>query len=336
MNLYYKIILYMMAALFSVCSTLGGLFPRSQGEDLRVCAYLLAGDTQTVENMDASHLKDVTDIILFGGLARFDTEGNVSLCDDFDGIIAAIREKTEGLGVTLHLNFFMPGAVSGDTWEERMDSQAAELKKAFDSGVLEENIKSTLEAYDLSGAFFDYEYPVSEKSKTEFGAFLVSLDETLGEEHPIGCAISAWCADFPKDAIQALDRVELMCYDVWDKTGQHASLRNMTDWVETMLNLGYTPEQIDVGLPFYARPTTHDEYWYDYNKCCDRIDKIGLMEDTDRGLTASFNTPDLIYVKTQWAIRHKLGGVMVWHYSCDVPADNEKSLFNAITKARKS
>ncbi len=34
----------------------------------------------------------------------------------------------------------------------------------------------------------------------------------------------------------------------------------MTDWVKTMLDLGYTPEQLDVGLPFYARPTTHEEY----------------------------------------------------------------------------
>ena len=335
MTFYYKIISYLMACVFSLCSTFGGLFPQKDGEKLRVCAYLLAGDAQTVENMDASHLNNVTDLILFGGLARFDTEGKVTLCDDFDRIISAIREKTEGLNVALHLNFFMPGAVSGESWEERMASQAEELKKAFDSGVLEENIKSTLEDYDLSGAFFDYEYPVSEQSKMEFGAFLVSLAEALGNSHPIGCAISAWCADFPKEAIRALDRVELMCYDVWDKTGQHSSLRNMTDWVDQMLDLGYAAEQLDVGLPFYARPTTHEEYWYDYNKCWDKIDKAGLMEDKDRGLTISFNTPDLIFVKTRWAIKHGLGGVMVWHYACDVPADNGASLFNAIAKAKR-
>ncbi|MCR5041163.1 MAG: glycoside hydrolase family 18 protein [Clostridia bacterium] len=58
------------------------------------------------------------------------------------------------------------------------------------------------------------------------------------------------------------------------------------------------------------------------------------MEDEERGLAASFNTPDLIYAKTRWAIKNGLGGVMVRHYACDVPADNEASLFNAISRAR--
>ena len=30
-----------------------------------------------------------------------------------------------------------------------------------------------------------------------------------------------------------------------------------------------------------------------------------------------------------------LGGVMIWHYACDVPADNDASLFNAVAKAKQ-
>ena len=31
-----------------------------------------------------------------------------------------------------------------------------------------------------------------------------------------------------------------------------------------------------------------------------------------------------------------VGGMMVWHYSCDVPAGNEKSLFGAIETAKQN
>ena len=61
-----------------------------------------------------------------------------------------------------------------------------------------------------------------------------------------------------------------------------------------------------------------------------------LTEQTDEehGLTASFNTPRDIYLKTLWAKRNGLGGVFVWHYSCDVPADNNMSLFNQVVRAK--
>lgn len=53
------------------------------------------------------------------------------------------------------------------------------------------------------------------------------------------------------------------------------------------------------------------------------------------GLTFSFNNYDTVYEKTQWAVEKGLGGVMIWHYACDVPAENESSLFNAVTAAEE-
>ena len=43
----------------------------------------------------------------------------------------------------------------------------------------------------------------------------------------------------------------------------------------------------------------------------------------------------VIYQKTLWAIRNGYGGVMVWNYGNDVPADNDASLFNQIVRAKE-
>ena len=85
---------------------------------------------------------------------------------------------------------------------------------------------------------------------------------------------------------------------------------------------------------FAARPTTEDAYWYDYKDYYDKIDGDGLVTDENTGLIAAFNTPEVIYQKTQWAIKTGYGGVMVWNYGNDVPADNEASLFNQIAQAK--
>ena len=69
---------------------------------------------------------------------------------------------------------------------------------------------------------------------------------------------------------------------------------------------------------------------YDYKTYWNRIDETGLYSDAATGLTFSFNTYGAIKQKTQLAVSRGLGGVMVWNYAYDAPADNEFALFNAI------
>ena len=220
-----------------------------------------------------------------------------------------------------------------------MDSMAIEYKKAIDSGVLEQNIKNALEQYGFDGVFFDYEFPVRREHKENWGAFLVSLKEVLGDEYLMGCAISSGSADLPIEAIRAIDRVELMCYDMWeeedpDTLGMHSPLSVTIDCWKTLRRLGYESSQIDVGMPFYARPTNHGAYWYAYKDYYHLIDENGYYYDESIGLTMSFNNQETIYKKTEWAIEKGLGGVMVWNYQNDVSGDNELSLFRAVSQAK--
>ena len=334
MNTWNRMLSFFLAAVFALMSAFG-MLPHHDGKDLRVTAYLVADNAGMVERMDASHLKDVTDLILIGALAGFGEDGHVWLNGEFDGIIAAIREKTRGTDVRVHLNIFGPWGDGSPTFEDNMAAMGRQHKHAFDSGILEREIRDVLERYELDGVFFDYEFPLNDWQKEDYGAFLVSLDRALGDDYLIGCALSSWCAGLPEEAIRVIDRALLMCYDVWDyQTHAHSSYRNAKDLTKNMLNLGYQPQQLELGLPFYARPTTEEAIWYDYLNYYDKIDRLGLYEDEANGLTASFNTPDLIYAKTRFAIRQGLRGVFVWHYACDVPADNSASLFNAIARAK--
>ena len=171
-------------------------------------------------------------------------------------------------------------------------------------------------------------------AKLDFSLFLMNLDSVLKDDYLIGATLQPWCAWFLPGAIRAIDMVELMCYDNWDEEGFHSSMQCAKQDVKDMVKLGYKLNRIDLGLPFYARPTTKEARWYDYRAYWDKIDENGLAAEESTGLIASFNTPRLIYDKTRWAVETGLGGVMIWHYACDVPTDNDASLFNAVTRAR--
>ena len=331
MHYFTKLIAYFMSLVLSLLGVTG-FTTGERAAALRVTAYLVVSTAEQMEAVDASHFDDVTDIILFSP-ARFDTAGRITLAPDFDRIVVLLRQKA-GEEKKIHLNFTGPGAIGGDTWEDQMRSQAEQLKKAFDSGVLEEGVREVLETYDLDGFAFDYEYPIEKAHRDNFGNSILSLDKTLGDDYSIVCAMMPFAAEYSRQVIRAIDMVELMCYDIWDSDGTHSSLAQTQSLVRDMRRLGYKRSQIDMGVPFYARPTTREAIWYNYVNCWDKMDENGLMEDEANGLIASFNTPEVVYAKTEWAIRQGLGGVMVWHYSCDVPADNDMSLFNAISRAK--
>ena len=49
-----------------------------------------------------------------------------------------------------------------------------------------------------------------------------------------------------------------------------------------------------------------------------------------------YNSYQMIYDKVTYCIDQGIGGVMVWHYSCDAPWDSGLSLWRAIYEAVES
>ncbi|MBO6053327.1 MAG: hypothetical protein J6Q17_06285, partial [Clostridia bacterium] len=116
--------------------------PRPAYDDggFRVTAYITVGSLENPKSFDASHLSDVTDIILIGD-ARFDNAGEVTVGGSFVTAVKNICDLTRKLPVRVHASLSGPGSVTDSPdWEQQMNSMANEHNKAFDSGVLEDNI----------------------------------------------------------------------------------------------------------------------------------------------------------------------------------------------------
>ena len=273
----------------------------------------------------------VTDAIIFE-CASFNNKGEVEYdTEKLETVLTRVRNAIGDRDVHLTLNFIGPGSTTdSDVWEDQMESQSDEHNKAFESGVLEDNIIAVLDKYDFDGVHFDYEYPLSNNAWKGYNKFLVSLDKKLGDEYTLGVAGNSWNIKFSNAAIEAIDTFELMSYDMVDEDGKHATYEDTIDMVQQLGLKGMPSEKVNVGLAFYSRPTDLSGYWYGYNGCYEKIDADGWYHCDETGKDFWFNTPDVVAQKTDYCIRNGLGGVMIWHYNCDLPSSNEGSLLRAV------
>ena len=126
---------------------------------LRVAAYIVVSDVEAAKALDDSHLDDLTDIILIGNTGWFGTDGKLHMAEAFGDVAAWFRARTAKTHTRLLVTIGGPGASEDTDVTGRFESQAANHKLAFDSGVLETEIRQMLETYALDGVNFDYEFP---------------------------------------------------------------------------------------------------------------------------------------------------------------------------------
>lgn len=302
-------------------------------DNFKVTTYIRGDYVQSEDSLYAEDFDIVTDVILFE-CASFDNEGNVVYeKEKLETALNNIRKAIGDRDVNITLNLLGPGGHTDSTvWEDQMEAQSDEHNKAFASGVLEDNIITILDKYDFDGVHFDYEYPLSLKAWRHYNKFLVSLNKKLGD-YTLGVAGSDWNIKFSTAAINAIDSFELMVYDFNDDEGRHATFEGTVDLVQKVGLHGMPLEKVNVGLPFYSRPTDMSAYWYGYNGYYGEIDENGWYHCNETDKNFWFNTPDVIEKKTEYAINYGYSGVMIWHYSCDLPSTHEDSLLRAVNTA---
>lgn len=305
-------------------------------DDFRVTTYIRGDYVQAPDSLYSEDFDIITDVILFE-CASFNSSGEIVY--DEKKLETALSNVKGAIGdreVNITLNLLGPGGNSdSDIWEEQMEAQSNEHNKAFTSGVLEDNIITMLDEYDFDGVHFDYEYPLSREAWRCYNKFLVSLDKKLGE-YTLGVAMSDWNIKFSTAAIGAIDTFELMVYDFVDSEGRHATFEGTKELAEKIGFHGIPAEKVNIGLPFYSRPTDMSAYWYGYNGCYEKIDENGWYHCEATGKDFWFNTQDVIEKKTSFAYNCGYGGVMIWHYNCDFPSTHEDSLLRSVDKALKS
>ncbi len=304
-------------------------------DNFKVTTYVRGEYIQSENSLYPEDFDIITDVILFE-CASFNSEGEV-ICNEplLETALANLRKAIGSRDVKITLNLLGPwGKTDSDVWEEQMEAQSLEHNKAFASGVLEDNIIAVLDKYDFDGVHFDYEYPLSSNAWYHYNKFLVSLDKKLGD-YTLGVAGNYWNIKFTNASLNAIDTFELMIYDMTDEQGRHATYEDTVEAVQKIGIYGMPFEKVNIGLPFYSRPTDMSAYWYGYNGCYDGIDENGWYhcDDTDKDFW--FNSPEVIRDKTEYAITNGFGGVMIWHYSCDLPSSHEDSLLRAAGNAIK-
>ena len=319
----------------------------NKNDDFRITSYLVCQWFYGNESIDAEKMNTLTDIILFG-VARFDENGNVYLQDlDINGemvkgdvifkdIIKDIKEVNPN--AKIHCNILGPDGVDSND-KEKLHSQAF----IDNSDALIKNILNLLETYEFDGIFFDYEYPYAKESIKDYSDFLVKLDSNLGD-YILGAAFSHWSSNISKDAIEVLDRVEIMSYDNMTEYNSHAEFATVGGAmaVKDFIKNGYDLSKCDLGLPFYGRTHGGEEAWPSYaqiagdlenNPFKNTIAKSYMNGVTSSDIVTSFNGVQMIKDKTAFANDYGLGGVMVWHYTCDVDYESDLSLFKAVQTA---
>lgn len=302
-------------------------------DDFKVTTYIRGDYVQNPDSIYPEDFDIVTHVILFE-CASFDSNGNVIVEEKkMETALTNIRNAVGDRDVHISLNLLGPrGQTDSSVWEDQMEAQSDEHNKAFTSGVLEDNIIAVLEKYDFDGVHFDYEYPLSIKAWRHYNKFLVSLDKKLGD-YTLGVAASSWNLKFSSASIKAVDTFELMSYDFNDENGRHATYEDTIADLKKVGLHGIPLEKVNIGLAFYSRPTDLSGYWYGYNGCYEGIDENGWYHCPSTGKDFWFNTPDVINAKTDYAIDNGYGGVMIWHYSCDLPSSHEDSLLKAVETA---
>lgn len=302
--------------------------------DFRIVTYIVASNIKDENSFNPEHFDVITDAIIFG-CVTFGENGKVSVNTPLlENTLTSLRKAIGDRKVNIYFNILGPGADSGiSVWEEQMESMSKKHSKAFLKPELIRGIKDLVNKYDFDGVFFDYEYPLENKYWTDFKLFLQRLDISLGTHKKIGVTTVDWNLPAAENITAYADMVELMQYDRFNYNGEHAPFSTCVSGYNGAESLYLKRDKLDMGVPFYGRPKNGGGLWPGYAS-----NAAKLENGSDGAMTSDcgycfFNSPQTIYDKTAYSLSKGLGGMMVWHYSCDVKDMNsEYSLFGAMKR----
>lgn len=184
------------------------------------------------------------------------------------------------------------------------------------------------ETYDLCGIDIDYEYPTTKLSWKNYDVFLEQLADAL---HAKGYKLSSAMAPFDitlsDSTISKIDYINIMSYDLFDKVGRHASYAYSRQHFIYFTDLGFKPEQLVMGLPFYTRTMdSKHEYGKSYNGLAERWRggiKPWVNVVTDKKWVFYFNGANMIRDKVYYSMNEGMSGVFNWTVNGDLVIDNK-------------
>lgn len=317
------------------------------------------------------------------GYCSWDSPGDAPVCAGHfyeDGLIS----QAHGAGVEVYPS--IGGWTLSDPFPALAASDAA--RKTFAA-----NCVALIEEYDFDGIDIDWEYPgYSDHSGTPedtvtYTLFLQEIRDALDELGTrtgrfYGLTAALPCGPDIIDNIEIdnvskiLTELNLMTYDFhgsWNtNTGGNAPLYDMDgspqfsvdSCVKNWMNGGGTPDQINIGLPFYGRSfagpgltnfgqahggSADTATWSDdegspqYFNIVDKLAQFTSVRDNQTMTQIAYNIKGLVSYddeqaicdKTEYAMDHDLNGYIIWEISGDLMSDLSTPLLDAMNDKLK-
>ena len=300
--------------------------PKKEYDSFRVSDYVVTPQLANGELFDPESSNyitpeycDVVNQIHIIASAKWNNEGELVIPDGLTGdelknCVSQIRdfygEKDVEIFATVFFNACDPDIV---------------LTKKKDA-VIKNTVDFLLE-YGFDGVSYDWEYPTKEQWVT-FSEHIVNLKKALSKyDLKVSCAVCPWNFYMEKDAIEAIDQIEIMAYDLFDENGNHSSFASgAVQPVQYFLDKGFKPEQINLGLPFYARPDDGGGIWINYDN--PEYTPSDRFQNYSNGFW--FSGTQMTMDKVAYAIENDLGGMMIFTATEDVDYSNDLSLLKSI------
>ncbi len=333
--------------------------------NFRVTAYVVSQYSYKKESLEKEHFKAINHVNLISTVF-ISAEGEIYFLDNvIDGVLvdgqtifetslANVREVIED-GTTI------VATLLGQDQNGSGLSQIAIHESVFTTHK-ENFVKNALafrEKYDLDGLSFDYEYPETIEQYANMFEACRSLKEGMPAGSLMTIALGTWAVYkpfiFDKALMECVDWVESMNYDEMREDPHHYHSTFSTSCYDFFKNIDtindvfgkdatytYTDVgDVNLGLPFYSRPTDGRGYWGEYKGVAESLGKFNNVkyDEYHNGELLPptyYNSYQMIYDKVTYCIDQGIGGVMVWHYTCDMPWDSGLSLWRAIYEAVES
>ncbi|MEG1845278.1 MAG: glycoside hydrolase family 18 protein [Oscillospiraceae bacterium] len=276
----------------------------------------------------------VTDVILFATISM-NEKAELVFVDGEETFAKILKDFREVLG---ERNPHLWGTVFLKV-KDAQGNSSHDITSDFvmkNSDKIKATLKTFVEKYNLYGIDYDWEYP---ESKKQWKAYDKLVTETASITK-VAVALPPWGIGFSKDAIKAIEHINVMTYDLFDERFDHCnSFIGGIDSIERLRKAGFNDEQILLGIPTYGRTTDKSgNAWPVYrnnpqlgkwgNKIKDfpYKDEDGNQKICDGYLDSFAEARD----KTALSVDSGIGGVMIFRAMCDAPYTYEYSIHRAI------
>lgn len=200
----------------------------------------------------------------------------------------------------------------------------------------QKNLAAFVAETGVDGIDYDWEYPQLPHEWSAYSKLLIASKAAI-QGRDLSVALWPYGVMLSKEARACIDNVNIMAYDQFDERGDHSPIFEMgADAIEYFLGLGFSKEQLCLGIPFYGRtadkyaiwPSYDEDYgkWNNYRENFTYTDADGAEHTS----TVFLNGYAMVRDKTALALQYDLGGIMIFSSTVDISYDSEYALHKAV------